>query len=73
MHHVRQIRDLRRKLNLDFFTIQMEAINRKQVPLCRTHHVNLHRNALNESERELFAIGCRELTRSCSFEQDTRQ
>lgn len=57
MHHVKQIKDL--KLNLDFFTMQMAAINRKQVPLCKTHHINLHRNTLTEWERLRFAEGCR--------------
>lgn len=43
MHHVRKIRELRnKKSNLDFFTRQMAAINRKQVPLCREHHIRLH-------------------------------
>jgi len=43
MHHVRKIRDLKdRNTKLDFYTRQMAAINRKQVPLCRTHHIELH-------------------------------
>lgn len=42
MHHVRQIRDLRANKKLDFFTRQMAAINRKQIPLCKTHHKGLH-------------------------------
>lgn len=43
MHHVRKIRDLRnQKSKLDFFTRQMAAINRKQVPLCKAHHIGLH-------------------------------
>ena len=61
LHHVRQIRGLRKNLKLDFFTKQMAAINRKQVPLCRAHHVDLHRGALCERDRELFALGCKEL------------
>ena len=55
MHHVRKIRDLRSpKKELDFFTRQMAAINRKQVPLCRTHHTRLHNNTLTEQERQTF-------------------
>jgi len=55
MHHVRKIRDLKDPNGkLDFFTRQMAAINRKQVPLCRTHHNGLHNNTLTEHEREIF-------------------
>ena len=46
---------------LDFFAMQMAAINRKQVPLCRVHHVNLHRNTLSEWERLSFTEGCKRL------------
>lgn len=42
MHHVKQVRDLKNNRKLDFFTKQMAAINRKQVPLCKQHHVDLH-------------------------------
>lgn len=43
MHHVRKIRDLRNpNSGKDFFTRQMQAINRKQVPLCNDHHIRLH-------------------------------
>ena len=57
MHHVRYIKDLKRKAKmklLDFFTMQMAAINRKQVPLCVEHHKALHNNTLSHNERELF-------------------
>jgi hypothetical protein len=55
MHHVRKIKDLKdRNTNLDFFTRQMAAINRKQVPLCKTHHIGLHNNSWTESERAAF-------------------
>jgi len=57
MHHVRQIRDLKRSLKLDWFTAQMAAINRKQVPLCREHHMALHYNRLTAEERRLYQIG----------------
>jgi len=43
MHHVKHIKDMRSTNNkLDFYTRQMAAINRKQVPLCRSHHNGLH-------------------------------
>jgi len=57
MHHIRKIRDLKSKLrkkNTDFFSFQMAAINRKQVPLCAEHHKALHNNTLSYDERELF-------------------
>lgn len=60
MHHVRQIKDLKKRKELDFFTTQMAAINRKQVPLCKAHHIDLHRGSLSERDRELFVIGCKE-------------
>jgi len=45
MHHVRKIRDLKMpNSKLDFFTRQMAAINRKQIPLCKDHHTRLHNN-----------------------------
>lgn len=53
MHHVRQIRELRNpKGKQDFFTRQMEAINRKQIPLCRDHHNRLHRDTWTPGERQ---------------------
>lgn len=57
MHHVRKVKDLKnkaKKKKMDFFTMQMAAINRKQVPLCSSHHIALHNNTLSASERELF-------------------
>ena len=60
MHHVRQIKDLKKKNMkklLDFFTMQMAAINRKQVPLCNFHHHALHNNNLSPVDRRLFKEG----------------
>lgn len=55
MHHVRKIRDLKNpNSKLDFFTRQMAAINRKQVPLCQDHHIRLHNNTWTAAEREIF-------------------
>ena len=40
-----KIKDLRHKAKEgDFFTLQKAAINRKQVPLCSSHHIALHNN-----------------------------
>ena len=57
MHHARKIEDLKLKARgkvLDFYTMQMAAINRKQVPLCWTHHNKLHNNNLSDEEPKLF-------------------
>ena len=45
MHHVRHIR--KRGVNLKGFNLQMSLINRKQVPLCRDHHVQVHSGKLD--------------------------
>lgn len=60
MHHVRKIKDLKAKARggkMDFFTLQMASINRKQIPLCRTHHKALHNNKLSPIERQQFKNG----------------
>nr|YP_007890105.1 putative reverse transcriptase [Pleodorina starrii]AFY64375.1 putative reverse transcriptase [Pleodorina starrii] len=59
MHHVRKIKELKSRLHLDWFTLQMAAINRKQVPLCQEHHTKLHQNKLTFVERDLFEKGCK--------------
>lgn len=58
MHHVRKIKELKSRQHLSWFTQQMAAINRKQVPLCQDHHKKLHKNQLSNIERELFTKGC---------------
>lgn len=38
MHHIRKVKDLKKPSSkLDFFSRQMAAINRKQIPLCKEH------------------------------------
>lgn len=64
MHHVRKIRDLEqkyRKGKIDFFTKQMAAINRKQIPLCKIHHTGVHHNKLSEAEMIAFTEGIQSL------------
>jgi hypothetical protein len=61
MHHIRKVRDLKSKLrkkNTDFFSLQMAAINRKQVSLCDEHHKASHNNSLSHGERGLFKENC---------------
>jgi group II intron reverse transcriptase/maturase len=60
MHHVKRIKELKSRKHLDWFTMQMAAINRKQVPLCKDHHKKLHSATLSEMERTAFAEGCKE-------------
>jgi hypothetical protein len=55
MHHVRKIRDMKNPDKQGFFTRQMAAINRKQMPLCKDHHIRLHNNTLTDEERSLFS------------------
>lgn len=64
MHHVRKIKDLRSRYDrggIDFWTFQMAAINRKQIPLCKAHHLALHRGTLTHSEREMLKEAIRNL------------
>ncbi len=62
MHHVRMIKELRSR-NLDWYTMQMAAINRKQVPLCMPHHKKLHCNGFTPDERLSFQSGCIKLVK----------
>lgn len=61
MHHLKRIRELRKRAHKNWFIMQMAAINRKQVPLCANHHHRLHNNSLSDFERKRFSIGCKEL------------
>lgn len=50
MHHVRQLKDLNKKL--DVISLAMAARKRKQIPLCRICHMNKHK-AINAIRRGL--------------------
>ena len=54
MHHVRKIKGIRNKRDVDFFTKQMAIINRKQIPLCRKHHEGLHLNTWTHEETQIY-------------------
>lgn len=56
-HHVCKIRELKNCKHLDWFTVQMAAINRKQVPLCKVCHDKLHPNKQTRQERANYANG----------------
>lgn len=54
MHHLRAIKDLKskyRKGKIDSWSLQLSAINRKQIPFCKEHHNVLHKGSLNNEER----------------------
>lgn len=61
MHHVRTIKELRSRKHLDWFTMQMASINRKQVPLCQRHHRALHLRNLTPQEMVAFKTGLKDL------------
>lgn len=42
MHHVRKLKDIKSK---DYLTGRKIKMNRKQIPLCKLCHTNLHKNA----------------------------
>jgi hypothetical protein len=58
---VRKIRELKTRKHLSWYTMQMAAINRKQVPLCREHHTKLHHDKLTPIEKLMFSAGCNKL------------
>jgi hypothetical protein len=67
MHHVRQIRDLKSaysKNSLDFWSLQLAAINRKQIPLCREHHMALHHGTLDREESTRLQDGIKNFLRN---------
>jgi len=47
VHHVRKIRDSSKKIKADWLTSMMSRMNRKQIPLCKTCHINYHRGILS--------------------------
>lgn len=64
MHHIRSIAGIRTRLcsnKADFFSLQMAGINRKQVPLCREHHLKLHNKTLSPEETLLFQKNMKEI------------
>ncbi len=63
MDHQRSVKSLKKK-DLDQFSMQMAAINRKQLPQCQRHHTAVNKNTLTPTERELFAKGCKNLVNS---------
>ena len=60
---MRKIRELNQRKHLDWFTKQMAAINRKQVPLCSLHHQKLHAGTFSRAERESYSEGIKRVPR----------
>ena len=56
MHHVRKVNDVRMKFKRKDLTVGefKGAILRKQVPLCKKHHRDLHAGRLSEGEIEII-------------------
>jgi hypothetical protein len=50
------------KSRLDLYTRHMAAINTKQVPLCRTHHIGLHNDTWTNEEKAIFNFEARKKT-----------
>ena len=53
MHHLRKLKYLKhryREGSTD--TLQVAAINRKRIPLCKAHHLAMHKGSLTQSEKE---------------------
>lgn len=64
IHHIRKIQNVlnQRKIEkIDWFKAQIIAIRRKQVPLCKIHHVKLHSNLITSDERSAFKSGCKRI------------
>lgn len=47
IHHVRKLRDSSKSIKTDYFTAMMSRMNRKQVPLCKRCHIDVHRGQLS--------------------------
>ena len=47
--------------------MQIAAINRKQVPLCKDHVKKLHGATLSSMERTAFAEGCKEFSTNVTY------
>ena len=68
MHHVKLINDLKSKNSkLDFYTRQMKAMNRKQVPLCKKHHIGLHNDSWTDREKAIYTSEANKIRRLNSF------
>lgn len=65
MHHVKKIKGLiscYTDKKIDYWTLQMVAINRKQISLCKKYHIALHRGSLLPSEVEKLRESIKEFS-----------
>jgi group II intron reverse transcriptase/maturase len=51
IHHVRKLRDSSKAIKADWLTSMMSRMNRKQIPLCKTCHINYHRGKLTTNKK----------------------
>jgi hypothetical protein len=49
MHHVRHLRKMRKVTSVNYLTLIMARINRKQIPLCQVCHIKVHAGKYDES------------------------
>jgi retron-type reverse transcriptase len=57
MHHIKSIKTIRSKIKEkkgNLFNLQLQALNRKQVPVCKAHHIKIHNNTLSTSDLSKF-------------------
>jgi len=54
-HHVRKLRDSTKKIKMDYLTSMMSRMNRKQIPLCKTCHLNYHKGILTIPKDNLLS------------------
>jgi len=57
MHHIRKVNDVRTKYKEGNLTFKeyTGAFLRKQIPLCKKHHIDLHNNNLTKDELYMLA------------------
>lgn len=55
MHHIRRVKDSK-KSTADFFTKQIGLINRKQIPLCRKHHIQVTHKCMRQEDIATFRM-----------------
>lgn len=55
IHHIRNLVDIKDR-KADWFRKQMSSINRKQIPLCKEHHIKLHAKKLIKSDLDEYRL-----------------
>lgn len=57
MHHIRSVKDVRRRIKKEDATFAQwsGAFARKQIPLCKSHHTQYHRQELSKEQLDLIS------------------